>query len=437
MGEVSAAKFSCGGCGKTYKWKPEFAGKKVKCKCGFVMTVSAAPPEPPGDEPDLDALYSLANEGKQAAQAGAVEVAIRCPSCKSQLEAGATVCPQCGFNLKTGSKSAPRAAGAAAAPGKGGAAVAAVGGKPTGATGAFAAFGAPKRGLQKDEPQDFKALDLYLPIGLLIGGIGAMTVRFMQFNPTNEPLMQALLYTGLKLVIMIGLMVVGAIFMIRFMEMAFGDPALAALKIAAVVLLPTAIAEIISFIIHDAPPTGWGLVGFFLAFGMFFILYHYLFDFDMSEMWIIVGYTTVACMLVARIAFEVVVGSSAGGSLASKGAQNDDAIIQYMIDLGRPKDAFEWTKESSGRMVGNETRADTEELLNGLKDAGGQEVLVAPVGPQAAEVYVKMPKDVEKRKAVIDFATQWNAKHKRGQAEDNGGKWFIMRFLPYEHPEPI
>ena len=50
-------KFGCKQCGKTYKWKPEFAGKKVKCKCGYVMTAPAKPaPEAAADEPDLDAL---------------------------------------------------------------------------------------------------------------------------------------------------------------------------------------------------------------------------------------------------------------------------------------------------------------------------------------------------------------------------------------------
>src|SRR5215212_3822194 len=103
MAEVEQAKFSCDGCGKTYKWKPEFAGKKVKCKCGFVMTAPSAPPEAPDEDgPDLDALYTLADEGKQAAKAGAVEAAIRCPSCKATLEPGSSVCPECGFNLKTG-----------------------------------------------------------------------------------------------------------------------------------------------------------------------------------------------------------------------------------------------------------------------------------------------------------------------------------------------
>src|SRR5437879_2821458 len=149
MEQVDQGKFSCQQCGKQYKWKPDFAGRKVKCKCGYVMT---APTQPPGseksDEPDLDALYSLADEGKQAAKAGAVETAMRCPSCKEPMEAGATLCASCGFNLKTGSKAAPKAAGGArvAAVGGGGAAVAAA--APGGASNVFSVYGAPRRGLE-------------------------------------------------------------------------------------------------------------------------------------------------------------------------------------------------------------------------------------------------------------------------------------------------
>jgi hypothetical protein len=138
METVDQGKFSCQQCGKSYKWKPDFAGRKVKCKCGFVMT---CPTEPPGahqqsDEPDLDALYSLADEGKQAAKAGATTApGLRCPSCKQELEPGASVCTACGFNLKTGSKASAKAAtpGVTRAPG-----AAPAGGQPAAAGGAFA-----------------------------------------------------------------------------------------------------------------------------------------------------------------------------------------------------------------------------------------------------------------------------------------------------------
>ena len=34
--------FGCEACGKHYVWKPELAGKHVKCKCGNVMSVPGA-----------------------------------------------------------------------------------------------------------------------------------------------------------------------------------------------------------------------------------------------------------------------------------------------------------------------------------------------------------------------------------------------------------
>src|SRR5262245_48172536 len=118
MAQVEEAKFSCQSCGKSYRWKPELAGKKVKCKCGAVMTAPAKNPAAAADrggsdEPDLDALYDLAEEGKAVAKSAEAAPSLRCPSCKSDLEPGASVCVNCGFNLKTGSKAAPKKAGAA------------------------------------------------------------------------------------------------------------------------------------------------------------------------------------------------------------------------------------------------------------------------------------------------------------------------------------
>src|SRR5436309_2140160 len=84
MGSTQAGKFSCDGCGKSYTWKAELAGRRVKCKCGRALTVPAqdpaaatyeAPPE------GFEDLYALAEEkvvraapafvGPQATGAGA------------------------------------------------------------------------------------------------------------------------------------------------------------------------------------------------------------------------------------------------------------------------------------------------------------------------------------------------------------------------------
>src|SRR5437867_3970116 len=57
MSQVDEARFACEGCKKTYRWKPELAGKKVKCKCGTVMT---CPAQEPGAA--VEDLYDLAPE---------------------------------------------------------------------------------------------------------------------------------------------------------------------------------------------------------------------------------------------------------------------------------------------------------------------------------------------------------------------------------------
>jgi len=64
---VANATFSCDQCGKRYPWKPEYAGRKVKCKCGAVLTAPTRPPaaaqarpKPADSGMNLDDLAGLA-----------------------------------------------------------------------------------------------------------------------------------------------------------------------------------------------------------------------------------------------------------------------------------------------------------------------------------------------------------------------------------------
>ncbi len=116
------AKFTCQACGKQYTWKPELAGKRAKCKCGQMMTV---PQQLHSDEPDLDALYDLAEDeparpARTAPQAAvtipAQQAGARCPSCSAPMQPGAVLCVNCGFNLKTGKKMGTAVGGSAPPP---------------------------------------------------------------------------------------------------------------------------------------------------------------------------------------------------------------------------------------------------------------------------------------------------------------------------------
>lgn len=55
---AGAGVISCPACGASYPWKPQLAGKKVRCKCGklFAAVPPKALPAEPVEEPDIFAL---------------------------------------------------------------------------------------------------------------------------------------------------------------------------------------------------------------------------------------------------------------------------------------------------------------------------------------------------------------------------------------------
>lgn len=98
--------FDCPSCGKRFRWKPEFAGKKVRCKCDGVVSVpeyNPAEPDPFGvedDSLDLAAINQLDDSpSKGDAAMGAKST---CPSCGAGVNASAVICMQCGFNIQEG-----------------------------------------------------------------------------------------------------------------------------------------------------------------------------------------------------------------------------------------------------------------------------------------------------------------------------------------------
>lgn len=104
----------CPACMRQFRWKPELAGKRAKCKCGGRVTFPLEAPAPvaasrtatlavegSGDE----ALAALAELSTREQTAGAPPVQLGydfCPHCNHRLEPGAVLCMKCGYNAKTG-----------------------------------------------------------------------------------------------------------------------------------------------------------------------------------------------------------------------------------------------------------------------------------------------------------------------------------------------
>jgi hypothetical protein len=99
--------FTCPTCGKSYRWKPEMAGRSAKCGCGGKLVVPTerprtngaanAPKVAPAAAPAPQARPSLLTPRPvRAAASGSA-----CPWCSKSLPADAVLCVNCGYNLKT------------------------------------------------------------------------------------------------------------------------------------------------------------------------------------------------------------------------------------------------------------------------------------------------------------------------------------------------
>lgn len=200
--------FTCGACGKQFRWKPELAGRSVTCKCETMIRVpgeaggvaqakavaaavavrpgpgnpsaapvrhvkiaaparhastvpakprsrpSASPPPPPVEDDPFAALNALAEQEAASADGAAdQDEATRCPNCRGFLDSTAIVCTSCGFDRRKGKVLAT----ATAAPAR-----------ESGKRGLFG-FGKPKPA----DPNNKQVIDKMAPQGSFVIGLGA------------------------------------------------------------------------------------------------------------------------------------------------------------------------------------------------------------------------------------------------------------------------
>jgi hypothetical protein len=114
MSQAQSNTISCPFCNRQYNWKPDLAGRRVKCKCGNVIAV---PEVSPAEESPSDDTYDSGEVDLSDLPPPPVASGYRCPSCRNPMEPGTRQCPNCGFDVKTGQKgaAASKVTGAAAA----------------------------------------------------------------------------------------------------------------------------------------------------------------------------------------------------------------------------------------------------------------------------------------------------------------------------------
>jgi RNA polymerase subunit RPABC4/transcription elongation factor Spt4 len=109
MTQAAMGQIACAGCSRSYKWKPELAGKKGKCKCGEFLNFPVDDPSRQGGVAEAAGEYDLnepvaAPKPKVAAATKVVAGSTACKGCTVMIPPGAVICTRCGMNQTTGKK---------------------------------------------------------------------------------------------------------------------------------------------------------------------------------------------------------------------------------------------------------------------------------------------------------------------------------------------
>ncbi len=291
-----AASFACPACHKRFGWKPDLAGRKVRCSgCSLKMRVPAAggttaealeplpgsgvvparpapPPQPKqADEyevsldDDLSALAPARPAGPPPLpSAGGGD---KCPSCGQKVKPAAVICINCGFNLKAGKRLKTAVEVGDDDP-------PAPGGQP-----ASAAAAGPPRGMDPerwkklagqiqsrdhaDHPSDFKekkAPPILLVAGVLLILLDAFVLLYKEPDyllamlGTTDPTaagVARILGAGFSFVLGLPFMVIGLMIVAKLFGSAFGGMLMAIYKLAAVLLLTIGVNQVFdSFMTH-------------------------------------------------------------------------------------------------------------------------------------------------------------------------------------------
>jgi len=122
VGTTAAVK--CTECSRRFAWKPELAGKRVKCKCGARLqfpsepprippkkkvVATASPPKADDFNPLQELLDSMPAKGAASTPTPVINHSFTyCPVCRADVSEQPSVCHNCGTNLIDPNKAAPR-----------------------------------------------------------------------------------------------------------------------------------------------------------------------------------------------------------------------------------------------------------------------------------------------------------------------------------------
>lgn len=399
MSEATLPRFECEGCGKSYKWKPELSLKRVKCKCGHVMTVpdltpkeEDAPPALPDD--DIFALIDNAPTGVSQAQRMVAEAAAAPPPPKA--------------------KPAP-AAGKGPQSARGAAAVATLSGRPGGPP-VLGYRGGPTPA-QRQQADRYAIYDLkrdvYTPLALIAGSFTAYFLWLIIHGAAGSSATLAVYGTGMVIMMLVKtvLMIAGAFIVAPLAGVSFGPFWTAILKLAAVTIAPDVLVTILEQMM------GFQGAGFFasiVGLACYWGLMCWLFQFEAAEAWsVVMLFGVLRWLLTAVLAVTLMTlfvsgglsggfgggGDSDAATSASAEAVEFDQTVADMKENNLIEEGIAYI-DRTGR------QSSKKELINKLYDAGAKSVsftLAKDINgkTEPLSLAVEWPRDAKKRATLL------------------------------------
>ena len=287
---------------------------------------------------------------------------------------------------------------------------------------------APQRG---DSENDQNAInEMYIPIGVLVVGLILAMVQSMHFNVLTLNFQGALAMIGMRLAIDMVLICIGCLASIKLLDISFGAPGPALLKIAAIALAGPPIGQIISYLIHDP----FGIIGSIIAMAIIWVLFVKLFDMDVNDVIMLSAIVWVARMWAgyAILAFILsgmgVSFGGMGGPKLGQAAINSDRIARDTLDLGRNVDGKAWLEESTNHLFGNTPNTPCLKFVNDLIANGCKMPQVLHSGGQADELIAELPSDEAKRKKIFAATAAFSKEFGAGAEVDEGQTFLVMSF---------
>lgn len=446
------AKLACGGCGKNFLSKPEYAGKAFKCRCGAIIRVPAAPAAAGRSQtrsaqarptaqaqplaqvrpaaqakPTAHARPTAQSTGRPAtSRPKPVSVPRPAPPPKLAPAIAVDADPFAALVAQAEEYTLSDEARAEAAARAPAAKVAAAVAKPTSP---LLAYARPQRAVAQQDVQDANVKNIYVPLALLVAGIVAYFIDAALHGFTNPVFITA--FVGFHVVVNLVLVFIALMIGVKLLNLGLGEVGPALLKIAAVALLPGAIGNIIAFKIMAT--VSWGVTVL-----MYWGLMAYLFELDLQEMSIITAIiwviqTWVGIILIG-VLFNVIGvstpsplggvgpgssttsglrspgGSSAGSSGVGIGISREDQAAAARVRNGLP-DAREFLSPDNLKNQSVRPKEEVLAMVNRLYNAGARHVWIGETETtgdvtKATTLLLEMPRSADARKVVLNVVDQ-------------------------------